>query len=68
MEEKKLTGYPSIDKPWLKNWPAFLLEGRKNYERIIDNVRDVWADPDEVIINYYDTYITVKEFVSARRK
>lgn len=62
MEEKKLTGYPSIDKPWLKNWPAFLLEGRKNYERIIDNVRDVWVDPDEVIINYYDTHITVKEF------
>lgn len=62
MEEKKLTGYPSIDKPWLKNWPAVLLENRKIYERIIDNVRDVWADPNEAIINYYDTHITVKEF------
>lgn len=62
MEEKKLTGYPSIDKPWLKNWPTFLLENRKNYERIIDNVRDVWTDPEETIINYYDTNITVKEF------
>ena len=63
MVEKKLTGYPSIDKPWLKNWPAFLLEGRKNYDRIIDNIRDVWTDPDETIINYYDTQITVKEFL-----
>ena len=62
MKEKILTGYPSIDKPWLKNWPAFLLEGRKNYDRIIDNIRDVWTDPDETIINYYDTQITVKEF------
>lgn len=60
--EKKLTGYPSIDKPWLKNWPTFLLENRKTYERIIDNVRDVWKEPDEAIINFYDTHITVKEF------
>lgn len=62
MEEKKLTGYPSIDKPWLKNWPAFLLEGRKKYDRIIDNVRAIWTDPEEIIINFYDTHITVKEF------
>lgn len=62
MEEKKLTGYASIDKPWMKHWPAFLLEDRKTHERIIDNIRDVWTDPDEVIINYYDTNITVKEF------
>lgn len=62
MQEMELTGYPSIDKPWLKNWPLFLLEGRKNYDRIIDNVRDVWSDPDEAIINFYDTYITVKDF------
>lgn len=62
MEEMKRTGYPSIDKPWLKNWPTFLLENRKTYERIIDNVRDVWTDPDETIINFYDTHITVKEF------
>ena len=62
MEEKKLTGYASIDKPWLKNWPAFLLEGRKKYDRIIDNVRAIWTDPEETIINFYDTHITVKEF------
>lgn len=62
MEEKKLTGYPSIDKPWLKKWPTFLLENRKTYERIIDNVRAVWTDPGETVINYYDTNITVKEF------
>lgn len=62
MDETVLTGYPSIDKPWLKNWPAFLLEGRKSYERIVDNVCAVWTDPDEIIINYYDTNITAREF------
>lgn len=60
--EKMMTGYPSIDKPWMKHWPAILLENRKVYHRIIDNIRDVWPDPDEVIINFYDTHITVKEF------
>lgn len=35
----ELTGYPSVDRPWLKNWPLFLLEGRKRYERIIDNIQ-----------------------------
>ncbi len=60
--EKKMTGYPSIDKPWLKNWPLFLIEGRKKYQRIIDNIQAVWKEPDEPIINFYDTAITTKEF------
>lgn len=62
MEDKRLTGYPSIDKPWMKHWPSFLLEGRQKYERIIDNIRAVWTNPDEVIVNFYDTEITVKDF------
>lgn len=62
MAEQNLTGYPSIDKPWMKNWPVFLLENRKTFDRIIDNVQAVWPDPEEVIINYYDTQITVKVF------
>lgn len=62
MEGKKLTGYASIDKPWLKNWPTFLLEKKQNYTRIIDNVQAVWTDPDEAIINFYDTQITTREF------
>lgn len=60
--DNKCTGYPSIDKPWLKNWPTFLLDNRKNYCRIIDNLQAVWKNHEEIIINYYDTSITVKDF------
>lgn len=60
--EKKMTGYPSIDKPWLKNYPSILFKNRMHYERIIDNLRAVWSDDNEAIINYYDTQITTKDF------
>lgn len=59
--EKQMTGYPSIDKPWLKYYPDFLI----NQERIIttlnSRLRTAWKS-DETIINYYDTHITAKEF------
>ena len=41
MEEKKLTGYPSIDKPWLKhykeNWSKDLIPKKTVYRNIYDN-------------------------------
>lgn len=61
--KKKMTGYPSIDKPWLKNWPTFLLDERKVFHRIIDNIQAIWKDPNESIIDFYDTYITTKAFL-----
>ena len=60
--EKKLTGYPSIDKPWLKYYPQELLAARPSFEKIADRIKMVWQNPSETIINYYDTEITVSEF------
>ena len=60
--EKKLTGYPSIDKPWLKYYPPELLSARPTFNNILERINMVWQNPDETIINYYDTKITVGEF------
>ncbi len=60
--EKKLTGYPSIDKPWLKYYPQELLAARQNFDKIADRIKMVWQNPDEPFINYYDTAITAGEF------
>ena len=60
--EKNLTGYPSIDKPWLKYYPQELISARPSFDCILDRVKMVWQNPDETIINYYDTEIKVGEF------
>lgn len=60
--EKKMTGYPSIDKPWLKYYPPELLSARPTFNNILERIKMVWPNPDEAIINYYDTKITVGEF------
>ena len=60
--EKKMTGYPSIDKPWLKYYPLELLSARPSFNRILDRIKMVWQNPSETIINYYDTEITAGEF------
>lgn len=60
--EKKLTGYPSIDKPWLAKYPEFVITQRKTHKSIYENLRAVWKDDDETIINYYDTSISTKQF------
>jgi len=60
--EKELTGYPSIDKPWLSKYPDFLLSQRKIYKTIYENICAVWGNEDETIINYYDTNISTKQF------
>ncbi len=60
--EKKLTGYPSIDKPWLSQYPCNLIQNRKIYSCINEAVSKVWIDKDEVIIDYYGSRITVGEF------
>ena len=42
MEEKILTGYPSIDKPWLKHytekWSKDLIPQKTVYRNIYDNI------------------------------
>lgn len=60
--EGELTGYPSIDKPWMVNYPKELVLNRKKYNRVIDKIKDSWPNTEETIINYYDTKIKVGEF------
>lgn len=63
MEEKQpMTGYPSLDKPWLKHYPDFLLSQERKMSSIYDKLKNVWTDENEAIINYYDTEITTKDF------
>ena len=64
LTEKNLTGYPSIDKPWLKYYPAELLSPKPTFNKILDRIKMVWQNPDETIINYYDTEIKVGEFIN----
>jgi len=60
--EKKLTGYPSVDKPWLKYYPLELIPSTPSFNTILDRIKMVWQNPDETIINYYDTEIKVRDF------
>ncbi len=63
MDNKKLTGYPSIDKPWLKyyseeeiNTP---LPTGTMYSHIFKKNQD---NLDRVALNYYGTNISYREF------
>lgn len=60
--KKILSGYASIDKPWLDKYPEFLFAQRKYYRSINENLREVWADKDKCIINYYDNQIKAGKF------
>ena len=60
--EGELTGYPSIDKPWLKYYPKELILARKKYIRVIDKIKEAWPNFNETIINYYDTKIKAGDF------
>lgn len=59
MEEKKLTGYPSIDKPWLKYYSEEAinvpLPECTIYEMLWQNNKDHLTD---VALNYFDRKIT----------
>ena len=37
-ETQTLTGYPSIDKPWLKHYPDFLLSQERKLSSIYDKI------------------------------
>lgn len=59
--EQKLTGYPSIDKPWLKYYSRDAIETKLPdctiYEYIWENNKD---HLDDVAINYFDRRITYR--------
>lgn len=56
-------GYASIDKPWLAYYPEIMYTERKQYNKIIDYIKDVWKEHDnDDMIHYYGKDITAKEF------
>lgn len=63
MEEKKLTGYPSIDKPWLKYYPEEAINSPLPEGTIYERIKDCNTDNlDRVALNYYGKNITYKAF------
>lgn len=48
MEQKKLTGYPSIDKPWLKYYE----EGAEERANDIPKGKTVWDVIEEKLLQY----------------
>ena len=61
-EEKQLTGYPSIDKPWLKYYSEEAINGElpecSIYEYMYENNKDY---PKDIAINYYGRKISYAE-------
>ena len=62
MEQNKLTGYPSIDKPWLKYYSEeainVTLPKCTIYEYLFENNKD---DIDDVALNYFNRKISFRE-------
>jgi len=62
MEEKKMTGYPSVDKPWLKYYSAEAINAPLPectiYEYLWENNKDYQRN---VALNYFDRKITYGE-------
>ena len=59
MEEKKLTGYPSIDKPWLKYYPDKTISAPLPectiYEYLYESNKDY---PNDIALEYMGSKIT----------
>jgi len=62
-KEQELTGYPSIDKPWLKYYTedaiSIALPERTIYEHIYQKNQD---NLDRICLSYYGTNITYRQF------
>ena len=62
-EEKKLTGYPSIDKPWLKYYNSDKLKADAPYMNIYTYMRQMsQRAKDSIAISYYGVNIFFSEF------
>ena len=62
MQEQKLTGYPSIDKPWMKYYSMQIIDSVSPecsiYDYLCINNKD---HPNDVAINYYSKRINYKD-------
>ena len=63
MENREMTGYPSIDKPWLKYYkhrPEELVYPHKTlYQYVYDNNKNF---PDDIVFQYFDRKINYQTF------
>lgn len=68
-EENKLTGYPSIDKPWLKYYSREAIEAplpeMTMYQYIWENNKDYL---DDIALRYYGTKITYEKLFENIKK
>lgn len=61
-KEKKLTGYPSIDKPWLKYYTEEAINAKTPKCNIYQNIYDGNADhPSDVALLFFGKKITYKQ-------
>ena len=67
MQGKTLTGYPSIDKPWLKYYKTGVFE--KTLNASVDQsfyrfyVEKIFTDPDFPILKYFNVTFTTRQFL-----
>lgn len=63
MQEQNLTGYPSIDKPWLKYYSEEAINAPLPECTIYERIKDCNIDNlDRVALNYYGKNMTYKAF------
>lgn len=67
MQEKKLTGYPSIDKPWLKYYKEGTEERALNTPKDMSFYRfykeNVFVNPDFPVLKYFNAVFSAKQFL-----
>lgn len=72
MEEKKLTGYPSIDKPWLKHytdqWSKDLIPQKTVYRNIYDNNINYKSDIAIIFNGFKTSYAKMFEMTDKYAK
>ncbi len=63
MSEQKLTGYPSIDKPWLKYYSEEAINAPLPQGSLYDYMHSCNSDrPNDVAISFYGKDITYQQF------
>ncbi len=64
MKNEKITGYASIDKPWLKYYPKYIIERDIPKMTIYDYVLSSNNYyPDRIALNYFDNKISYGEMI-----
>ena len=61
MQEKELTGYPSIDKPWLKYYSEEAINAPLPECTVYENIKNNNIEsPNDIALQYFSNKITYK--------